>query len=112
MDNKRFDDTLLKIIEKEVVKERWKNKFRIKGEVTNKRTTKKGSFMIAIKTAKSEYDVVIPKYKKIQFELAKNINDGDSISIVGDKKINVVFCDRIKILKKGLPKGEQTKLFA
>lgn len=108
--NKKFDDTLINILKEEVIKERWKNKFRIKGIVVNKRMTKKESFMFTIKTPKSEYDVVVPKYRKLEFEIANNIDKGDSIKITGDKKINVIFCDRIQKLDKGISKGKQMKL--
>ncbi len=99
MENKSFDDTLIKILEKEVLIERWKKKFKISGKVIRKRITKKGSFLFTLKTRKSEYDVVVPQYKKEEFELAKNINEEDIIKIIGERQIGgVIFCDRIKKL--------------
>ena len=68
--------------------------------------------MFTVETTKSEYGVVVPKHRKLEFEVAKSINEGDSINVAGDRKIDVIFCDRIQKLDKGVPKGKQTKLFA
>lgn len=104
-----FDDRLLKILEKEVLKEKWKKKVRITGTIIKKRTTKKGSLMLTVKTRKSEYEIVVPQYKKELFELAKSINDGDIIKVIGDKQVGgIVFCDVIKKLDKDIE--EQMKL--
>ena len=102
MSNQNFDDRLLNILEKEVLKEKWKKKSKIKGIVVNKKVTKKGSFMFTIKTKKSKYGVVVPIHRKEEFELAKNIQEGDIIRAVGDKQISgIIFCDRIEKLSKG-----------
>jgi len=106
-----FDDTLLKILEKEVEKEKWKKKARIKGIVVNKRFTKKGSIMLTIRARKLEYDVVVPQHRKEEFEVAQNIREKDFVSIIGEKAINVIFCERIKLLNKDFSKQKQMKLF-
>ena len=41
MVNPNFDDRLIRILEKEVIKEKWRKKIRIKGVVTKKNITKK-----------------------------------------------------------------------
>ncbi len=110
MNDRKFDDTLIKILEKQVIKERWKNKFRMRGKVIDKKITRKGGYMFTVETAKSEYGAIVPKHRKIGFELAKNINVGDLIKVVGDRKIDVIFCDRIQKLDKGILKGKQMKL--
>lgn len=112
MASHNFDDTLIRILEEEVEKERWKKKLRIAGIVTNKRLTKKGSFMLTVKTKRSEYDIVVPKHRKNEFELTKNIYDGDLIKAVGERNINAVFCDAIEKLNKNTIKEKQIKLFA
>ena len=66
--------------------------------------------MFTVQTARSEYGVVVPKYKITEFELAKDINVGDPVKVVGDKKIDVVFCDRIQKLEKGIAEGKQMHL--
>ncbi len=71
MNHPDFDGRLLRILEKEVEKEKWKKKLRIAGIVTNKRLTKKGSFMLTVKTKRTEYDIVVPMHRKNEFELAK-----------------------------------------
>lgn len=94
-----FDDRLLKILEGEVLKEKWKKKVKIVGLVISKRMTKKGSIMLKVKTRKSEYDVVVPQYKQNEFEIAKDINEGDSIKVIGDRQVSgLIFCDVIKRL--------------
>lgn len=96
-----FDDRLLKILEEEVLKEKWKKKIRITGTVTEKKITKRGSFMFAIKTERNEYDIIIPKYKTDEFELASGISKGDVIKVIGDRQISgLVFCDVIQMLSK------------
>jgi RNA polymerase-interacting CarD/CdnL/TRCF family regulator len=111
MNNKNFDDRLLKILEKEVLKEKWKKKSKIIGIVISKKTTKKGSFMFTIKTKKSKYDVVVPVHRKEEFGLAKNIEEGDIIKAIGDRQISgLIFCDRIKKLNKSSFDEKQMKL--
>ena len=111
MDNPNFDDRLIRILEKEVIKERWRKKLRIKGVVTKKRITRKGSFMFTVRTSKSEHDIVVPKHRKKEFELAEKINAGDSIKAIGDKNISFVFCDRLEKLHKPVKYDEkQSKL--
>jgi len=105
----KFDDRLLKILEKEVFKEKWKKKIRIIGIVNGKRITKRGSFVLNVKTPKSEYEIVIPQYKKELFNLAEEISAGCLIKITGDRQAGgIIFCDKIEVLKK--ENGHQTKL--
>ena len=75
MNEKKFDDRLIRILEKGVLKEKWKKKLRITGVVTGKRISKKGSFVFTIKTKKSEYDIIVPQHRKDEFELSKEINE-------------------------------------
>lgn len=105
-----FDDTLLRILEKEVEKEKWSKKARIKGTVINKRFTRKGSIMLTIRAKKYEYDIVVPKHREIEFEVAQHIKEKDFVSIIGEKAINVVFCERIELLNKDSSKQKQMKL--
>ncbi len=110
MENIKFDDRLLKILEKEVLKEKWKKKARIIGVVQRKRVTKKESFLFNVKTLKSEYDIVVPQYKKEEFEIASNIKEGDTIKVIGDKQVSgIIFCDRIKRIGKN-DKEKQMKI--
>ena len=111
MNNPNFDDRLIRLLEKETEKEKWRKKLIIKGVVTKKKITKKGSFMFTVRTSKSEYDVVVPKHRKKEFELAEKISGGDSIKATGDKSIGVVFCDRLERLCKPAKYDEkQSKL--
>jgi len=111
MVHQNFDPTLINILKKEVEREKWINKLRIKGVVIKKRITRKGSFMFTVKTRKSEYDIVVPKFRKKEFEIAESINEGDSIKATGDKSIGVIFCDRIEKLGKPVELNEkQSKL--
>ena len=76
-----------------------------------KKITRKGSFMLTVRTSKSAYDVVVPKHRKKEFELAGKIIEGDSIKTIGDKNIGVVFCDRLENLHKPVKYNEkQSKL--
>ena len=111
MTGKKFDDRLIRILEKEVLKEKWKKKLRIAGVVTGKRISKKGSFVFTIKTKKSEYDIIVPHHRKDEFELSKKINEGDIIKIRGDKQASgIIFCDRVKKLNKSSFDERQMKL--
>ncbi|MBI2647377.1 hypothetical protein HYW99_02780 [Candidatus Woesearchaeota archaeon] len=109
--NQNFDDRLLRLLEKEVLREKWKKKLKIAGIVIKKRISKKGSFILTIKTRKSEYDIVVPEHKKDEFELAKCINEGDIIKVIGDKQIGgIIFCDRIERLSKNSFNEKQIRL--
>ena len=110
MNNQTFDNTLIKLLERETLIEKWKKKPRIKGEVIRKKITKKGSFMFTIKTTKLDYDIVVPKHRKNEFELAKNIHKGDFIKVTGERNMDVIFCDRIQKLSKNVLKEKQIKL--
>ena len=111
MTNQNFDDRLLRILEQEVLKEKWKKKVRIIGLVISKRISKKGSFVFTVKTKKSEYDIVVPQHRKEEFELANGISEGDVIKAIGDKQASgIIFCDRIKKLNKSNFDEEQMKL--
>ena len=110
MNNQNFDDRLIKLLEKEVLRERWKKKFRITGTIIKKRTSKKGSFIFTVKTIKSEYDIVVPQHKKDEFESSKHIKEGDTIKAIGDMQAGgIIFCDNIKKLNKD-PIRNQMKL--
>ena len=101
MNEQKFDDRLIKILEKEVLKERWKKKAKIAGVVIKKRASKKGSFVFTVQTKKSEYDIVVPAHRKKEFELAKNINESDTIKTIGEKQAGgIIFCERIEKLSK------------
>ena len=111
MNDKKFDDTLIKTLQKEVLIERWKKKFRISGKVIRKKITKKGSFLFTLKTRKSEYDVVVSQLRKEEFETAKTIDKGDMIKIIGEKQASgIIFCDRIRKLGKHSSNEKQIKL--
>lgn len=109
--NKKFDDRLIKLLEKEVIKEQWKKKAKLTGAVIKKGMTKKGSFMFTVKTRKSEYKLVVPQHRKEEFEIAGGINEGDTIKAIGDRQISgLIFCDRIRKLSKGSFDEKQVKL--
>ena len=113
MNKQKFDDRLIKILEKEVLKEKWKKKLKITGIVLKKRGSKKGSFIFTVKTKKSEYGLVVPEHRKEEFELAKGINEGDTIKAIGDRQVSgIVFCDRIKRLNENDFQEKQIKLLA
>ena len=110
MIQQNFDDRLLKLLEKEVLKEQWKKKLKISGTVIKKRTSKKGSFVFTVKTRKSEYDIVVPQYKKNEFESINNINEGDVVKVIGDEQVSgIIFCDRIEKLNKSSFDEKQIK---
>lgn len=111
MNEQKFDDRLIKILEKEVLKEKWKKKARIAGLVISKRTSKKGSFVFTVKTQKSEYDIIIPEHRKYEFEIATKISEGDIIKAIGDRQASgIVFCERIKKMSKSSFNENQMKL--
>lgn len=111
MTDQNFDNRLLKLLEKEVLIEKWKKKSKIMGLVISKNKTKKGSFMLKVKTKKSKYDVVVPIHRKEEFDFAKNVKEGDTIKVIGDKQLSgIIFCDRIKKLNKSSFNEKQVKL--
>lgn len=111
MNEQKFDDRLIKALEREVLKEKWKKKIRLAGIVVKKRVSKKGSFVFTLKTKKSEYEIVVPEHRKEEFELAKNINEGDMIKVIGDRQASgIIFCERVKKISKSSFDEKQVKL--
>ena len=111
METKQFDDRLVKFLKKEVLIEKWKKKFRAAGEIIKKRATRKGSMLFTIKTKKAEYDVVVPKHRKEEFELAKDIKEGIRVKIIGEKQASgIIFCDRIAKISRNSLNEKQIKL--
>ena len=59
---------------------------------------------------KSEYNIVVPQYKKNEFESINNINEGDVVKVIGDEQVSgVIFCDRIEKLNKSSFDEKQIK---
>lgn len=111
MNQQKFDDRLIRILEKEVLKEKWKKKARIAGLVISKRISKKGSFVFKVQTKKSEYEVIVPEHRKKEFEISSNIHEGDIMKAIGDKQASgIIFCERIKKMGKSNLNENQMKL--
>lgn len=111
MNEQKFDDRLIRILEKEVLKEKWKKKIKVTGIVIKKRVSKKGSIIFTVKTKKSEYDIVVPEHRKEEFEIAASINEGDIIKAIGDRQASgIIFCERVKIMSKSSFDEKQMKL--
>jgi len=104
-----MDNALIKTLDKMAVQEKWIRKARHKGEIIKKKPTKKGNILLVIKKPMYDINVVVPKNREKEFELAQNLKVGDSISVIGEKKVNLVICDRLKRIKDA-ERGEQTKI--
>lgn len=100
---------LIETLERMKAEEKWKRKARHSGEIIKKNITGKGNIFFVIKKPKYDVNAVVPKHRRKEFELAKGLKLGDRVSIIGEEKINLVICDRIKKISKNIG-GKQTKL--
>lgn len=105
-----MDDRLIKTLEKMTTQEKWVRKARHKGEVIKKKLTKKGNILFVIKKPLYDVNVVVTKNRKKEFELAQSLKVGDVISIIGEKKVNLVICDRLKKINEDVDDKKQSKL--
>jgi|SRR3989338_7753173 len=95
-----FDPTLINYLREEVEKERWEKKLKINGRVKEKKLSKKGSIILTIEDSKAEHLVIIPKFRQEEYKTAQSINEGDLVYVVGEKKTNAMFCEKIEIIEK------------
>ena len=95
-----FDDRLLRILDEEVAKERLRKQTKIKGVVKDKKLTKNNNLILIIKKGKYEHAVLVNKNRKNLFEIAEKLKVNDEVYAIGDKGVNVVFCDNLDLIKK------------
>jgi len=98
--NKMFDNTLLKILDKEVVKEKLRKQAKIKGKVKEIRYSKNNNIILIIETLRDEEAVLVNRNRKDMFKLAEKLNANDEVYARGDRGVNIVFCDELKIINK------------
>lgn len=97
---------LFEVFDELRAEEKWRNKARLKGITIDKKITKNGHLMLTIKKRKYDQTVIVIKQKEKLFNKANNLKIGDQVYIVGERKLDVVFCDVLKILDG----KEQTEL--
>ena len=99
MQSQKFDDTLIRILEEEVQKEKFAKKAKIKGKLIQKWLSKKGNIMLAVSTKGNKYEVVVPQYKIKEYKLADSISEGSIIKIIGDERLSgIIYCDLIEMI--------------
>lgn len=103
-----MDNTLIKTLDKMATQEKWIRKARHKGAIIKKKLTKKKNVLLVIKKPEYNINVVVTKNRKKEFELAESLKVGDNISVVGEKKVNLVICDRLK--KINIESEKQTQI--
>lgn len=103
-------DRLTVLAHKEKKIKGYKRRLRIKGKVVGKGTTKKGNITLNVQKDENDYKFTVLKSHKERFSLAEKLTIGRSVSIEGIPKFRMIICTRLKVLEKGTPKGEQTKL--
>ena len=96
---------MLRILEEETAKEKERKKARIKGRITKIKPTKKGNILLYIE--EPGLIAFAAAFRKDVFELAKTLKVNDCIYFKGEKKVDTVFCDEIRLLKR---EGMQTRL--
>jgi tRNA(Ile2) C34 agmatinyltransferase TiaS len=95
-----FNDRLLRILDEEVAKERARKQAKIRGIVKDKKISKNNNIVLIIKKGKFEYAVLVNKSRKEMFDLAEKLKVNDEIYAKGDKGVNVVFCDKLELVRK------------
>lgn len=95
-----FDNTLLKILDKEVAKERYEKQAKIKGTIKEKKYSKNNNLILIIETSRDEEAVLVNRNRKDMFKLTEKLNANDEVYPRGDRDVNIVFCYELKIIKK------------
>ena len=95
-----MDNRLLKILEEEVAKEKDRKKARVKGIVTNKKISKNNNIILIVNKTDYEEAVLINKNKENLFKIAENTGIGDLIYFEGERKVNIIFGDKLEIVSK------------
>lgn len=96
----KFNDTLLRILDEEVAKERLNKQATIRGAIKDKKTTKNNNLILIIRYLNNEKAVLINKNRKELFDLANKLNINDEVFTRGDKGVNIIFCDKLDLIKK------------
>ena len=71
--SKMFDDTLLRMLDEEVAKERLRKQAKIKGAVKDKKYTKNNNLILILKKGRYEHVVLVNKNRKEMFDLAEKL---------------------------------------
>lgn len=95
-----FDDSLLKVLDEEVAKERARKQAKIRGIIKDKKITKNSNIILIIGKGKFEYVVLVNKNREELFDLAKKLDVNDEIYARGDKGVNVIFADKLELISK------------
>ena len=95
-----MDTRLLKILEEEVAKEKYMKKARVKGIVTDKKISKNNNIILIVNKPEYEESVLINKNKEVLFKIAESIGIGDLIYFEGERKVNIIFGDKLEIVSK------------
>ena len=95
-----FDNTLLRILDEEVAKERLRKQARIRGIVKDKKQTKNNNLILIIEKSKYGEAVLVNKKREKLFELAEKLNINDEVYVRGDRGVNIIFCDKLELINK------------
>ena len=96
-----FDDTLLRILDKEVAKEKYEKQAKVKGTIKEKKYSKNNNIILIIgKSNKDEEAVLVNRNRKDMFKLAEKLKANDEVYVRGDRNVNIIFCDELKIINK------------
>lgn len=104
MPDKRFDDSLIKLLKGEAAKEKWKGILRLKGFVLEKKVITKGKrkkrtkITLTVKTATKQYEIPVPERLKKKVESA--ISEGDKVKVIAGRKFGSIICYGIKKIDK------------
>ena len=95
-----FDDRLLRILDEEVAKEKLRKRAKVTGIVKEKKRTKNNNLILIIQKSKYETAVLVNKNREELFNLAQKLSINDEVYCRGDKGVNVVFADKLELVKK------------
>jgi len=95
-----FDNTLLKILDKETAKEKLRKQARIQGKIKEIKYSKNSNLILIIETSRGREAALVNKNREEMFKLAEKLRANDEVYIRGDRDVNIVFCDELKIIKK------------
>ncbi len=106
----RLIDTLTEMAKKEKKIKEFKKRLRVKGKIVKKGETKKGNIAITVRDKEDDFKFTVLKSHKESFALAKKLEVGRSVSVVGIPKFRMIICTKLRVLDEGIDESRQRKL--
>lgn len=110
MPNNKLLNTLKEMVKEENARNFFRTRPRIKGRITEKKTTKKGNIKLTIQKGEKEVSFTVLKTHKERFALAEKLDVGNSVYATGIPKFRLNICTKLQPEMKEIDNSRQMKL--